>query len=61
MLAQEYGVGVVAAAHGIHFGAATLYARMAAQKGMIGLCLSNVQLSWSCPCGRMGRAHDQLR
>jgi LDH2 family malate/lactate/ureidoglycolate dehydrogenase len=45
MLAQEYGAGVVAAAHSNHFGAATLYARMAARKGMIGLCLSNVQLS----------------
>jgi len=51
-LAEAHGVGVVAAAHSNHFGAAALYARQAARQGMIGLSLSNVQPNMVVPGGR---------
>jgi len=50
-LAEKHAVGVVAAAHSNHFGAAGLYAREAARRGMIGLALSNVQPNMVVPGG----------
>lgn len=41
-LADEYNVGVVGAIRSNHFGATALYARMAAEKGMVGIAMTNV-------------------
>jgi LDH2 family malate/lactate/ureidoglycolate dehydrogenase len=41
-LARANGVGCVAAKRSNHFGAAALYARLAAEAGMIGLAMTNV-------------------
>jgi LDH2 family malate/lactate/ureidoglycolate dehydrogenase len=41
-LARTHGVGCVAAMRSNHFGAAALYARLAAAEGMIGLAMTNV-------------------
>jgi LDH2 family malate/lactate/ureidoglycolate dehydrogenase len=41
-LADKYNVGVVGAMKSNHFGAAGIYARMAAEKGMVGICMANV-------------------
>jgi len=40
--AGKYGVGTVVMYNSNHFGAASLYARMAASKGMVGLATTNV-------------------
>jgi LDH2 family malate/lactate/ureidoglycolate dehydrogenase len=41
--AGKYGVGMVVVDRSNHFGAAALYARMAAEKGMIGVATTNVR------------------
>jgi LDH2 family malate/lactate/ureidoglycolate dehydrogenase len=41
-LAVHYNVGVVGVTHSNHFGAAALYARIAAEQGMIGIAMTNV-------------------
>lgn len=41
-LAEEFNVGIVGAIRSNHFGAAALYARMAAERNMVGLALTNV-------------------
>lgn len=41
-LAKEHNVGVVGAIRSNHFGAAAVYARMAAEQGMIGIAMTNV-------------------
>ncbi len=41
--AREHGLGAVAVRNGTHFGIAGYYAMMAAQEGMIGLCVTNAR------------------
>jgi len=41
-LAEEFNVGIVGAIRSNHFGAAALYARMAAERNMVGLAMTNV-------------------
>lgn len=41
-LAKEHNVGVVGAIRSNHFGAAAIYARMAAEQGMVGIAMTNV-------------------
>ncbi len=50
-LAGQFGVGVVGALRSNHFGAAALYARMAAQAGMIGIAMTNVVPNVVAPGG----------
>lgn len=51
-LAGQFGVGVVGAIRSNHFGAAALYARMAAEAGMIGIAMTNVVPNVVAPGGR---------
>ncbi|MBP7691561.1 MAG: Ldh family oxidoreductase [Anaerolineales bacterium] len=41
-LAETHNVGVVGAIRSNHFGAAALYARLAAERGMVGIAMTNV-------------------
>ena len=41
-LASEHGIGAVGVINSNHFGAGALYARMAAEQGMIGVSMTNV-------------------
>jgi L-2-hydroxycarboxylate dehydrogenase (NAD+) len=41
--AKRYGLGAVAVRNGTHFGIAGYYTLMAAQEGMIGLCVTNAR------------------
>ncbi len=50
-LAGQFGVGVVGAMHSNHFGAAALYARMAAAQGLIGIAMTNVVPNVVAPGG----------
>jgi LDH2 family malate/lactate/ureidoglycolate dehydrogenase len=50
-LAGQFGVGVVGARRSNHFGAAALYARMAAEAGMIGIAMTNVVPNVVAPGG----------
>lgn len=50
-LAGQFGVGVVGALRSNHFGAAALYARMAADAGMIGIAMTNVVPNVVAPGG----------
>ena len=50
-LAGQFGVGVVGALRSNHFGAAALYARMAAEAGMIGIAMTNVVPNVVAPGG----------
>lgn len=50
-LASQHGVGVVGAINSNHFGAAGLYARLAADRGMIGLSMTNVGPNVVAPGG----------
>ncbi len=50
-LAETYSVGAVGAARSNHFGAASLYARMAAEAGMIGIAMTNVKPNMVAPGG----------
>lgn len=49
--AQQYGIGAVGARRSNHFGAAALYARMAADAGMIGVTMTNVVPNIVAPGG----------
>ncbi len=40
--AQKYGIGMTLVRNSNHFGAAALYARIAAEKGLVGICSTNV-------------------
>ncbi len=40
-MAKEHGIGIVAVRNSGHFGAAGYFAWMAAQEGLVGLCMSN--------------------
>ena len=50
-LAGEHGVGVVAAINSNHFGAAGLYARLAADRGRVGIAMTNVAPNVIAPGG----------
>ena len=41
-LATQYNIGMIGAMNSNHFGAAALFARMATDKGMIGIVMTNV-------------------
>ena len=47
--AAEAGIGIVTVKNSCHFGAAGYYANMAAQKGMLGLAVSNVDPNMNAP------------
>jgi L-2-hydroxycarboxylate dehydrogenase (NAD+) len=51
-LAEQYNVGAVGVVGSNHFGAAGLYARLAAEAGMLGLVMSNVIPNMVAPGGR---------
>lgn len=51
-LAREYNVGVVGAVRSNHFGATALYARLAAEDGMVGIAMTNVTPNMVAPGGR---------
>ncbi len=50
-LARQHGVGVVAAINSNHFGAAGVYARLAADVGRIGIAMTNVRPNVVAPGG----------
>lgn len=50
-LAGQFGVGAVGALRSNHFGAAALYARMAADAGMVGIAITNVVPNVVAPGG----------
>lgn len=50
-LAQQYGIGAVGVRRSNHFGAAGLYARMAAEHDMVGICMTNVVPNIVAPGG----------
>lgn len=51
-LAECYSVGAVGVIRSNHFGAAALYARMATERGMIGIAMSNVMPNMVAPGGK---------
>lgn len=50
-LAQQYGIGAVGVIRSNHFGAAGIYARMAAEAGLIGIVMTNVVPNIVAPGG----------
>ncbi len=50
-LAEKYNIGMVGAARSNHFGAAAIYARMAARQGMVGIAMTNVVQNIAAPGG----------
>ncbi len=50
-LAKTYGIGAVGVVRSNHFGATGLYARMAADEGLIGICMTNVVPNIVAPGG----------
>lgn len=50
-LAKTYGIGAVGVVRSNHFGATGLYARMAAEEGLIGICMTNVVPNIVAPGG----------
>jgi len=50
-LAEQYNMGMVLVHRSNHFGAAAIYSRMAAEKGMIGLAMTNVVRNVVAPGG----------
>ena len=50
-LARQYNVGVVGAVRSNHFGAAAIYARLAAEAGMVGIAMTNVRPNMVAPGG----------
>ena len=50
-LAETYGIGAVGVTRSNHFGAAGLYARMATDQNMIGVCMTNVTPNMAAPGG----------
>lgn len=49
--AEQFSIGAVGAIRSNHFGAAALYTRMAAEKGMIGVAMTNVVPNMVVPGG----------
>jgi L-2-hydroxycarboxylate dehydrogenase (NAD+) len=49
--AQTYGIGAVGVTRSNHFGAAALYTTMAAEKGMVGIAMTNVVPNVVAPGG----------
>ena len=52
--ARACGIGYVGVKRSTHFGAAGYYATMAAQEGMIGMAMSNVDANMTAPGSRRG-------
>ena len=50
--AKTCGIAIVAVRNSCHFGAAGYYANIAAQEGLIGLCMSNVDPNMTAPGAR---------
>jgi LDH2 family malate/lactate/ureidoglycolate dehydrogenase len=50
-LAQDYNIGMVSVVRSNHFGAAALYARIAAERGMIGIAMTSVGPNIVAPGG----------
>ena len=50
-LAEQYNVGVVGAIRSNHFGATSIYARLAAERGMVGIAMTNVVRNVVAPGG----------
>ena len=50
-LAGEHGIGMAAAVNSNHFGAAGLYARLAAEAGLVGIAMTNVAPNVVAPGG----------
>jgi LDH2 family malate/lactate/ureidoglycolate dehydrogenase len=50
-LARQFNIGAVGAVRSNHFGAAALYARMAAEQGMVGIAMTNVMPNIVAPGG----------
>lgn len=50
-LAEGFSIGVVGAIHSNHFGAAALYARMAVERGLVGIAMTNVIPNMVAPGG----------
>lgn len=50
-LARQHSVGVVGVVRSNHFGAAALFAKMAAEQGMIGIAMTNVRPNLVVPGG----------
>lgn len=50
-LAEQYGIGAVGVIRSNHFGASAIYARMAAEKGLIGVVMTNVVPNVVAPGG----------
>lgn len=50
-LAEQYGIGAVGAIRSNHFGATGLYARMAAERNLIGIAMTNVVPNIVAPGG----------
>ncbi|MFN8484298.1 MAG: Ldh family oxidoreductase [Anaerolineae bacterium] len=50
-IAEQFNVGVVGAIRSNHFGATGLYARLAAERGMVGIAMTNVVPNMVAPGG----------
>ena len=50
-LAQDYNIGMVSVVRSNHFGAAALYARIAAERGMLGIAMTSVGPNIVAPGG----------
>ncbi len=50
-LAEEFNVGVVGAIRSNHFGAAAIYSRLAVEKGLVGIAMTNVVPNMVAPGG----------
>jgi len=53
VLAKEHGISAVGVVRSNHFGAAGLYARLATEKGLIGIVMTNVMPNIVAPGGSM--------
>lgn len=47
--AKEYGIAAVGVINSNHFGAGAIYTRMAAEAGMVGICMTNVKPLMAAP------------
>ena len=50
--AEKFGIGIVLVKNSNHFGAASLFTRMAAEKGMLGIATTNVRPNIGMPGGK---------
>ncbi len=51
-LAEQYNIGMVSVVRSNHFGAAALYARLAAERGMLGIAMTSVGPNIVAPGGK---------